>query len=48
VTARQHKAAIRAIRLRLFIAQGEGIKRAAWKAGVSVRTARRYRRKWAA
>jgi hypothetical protein len=37
-------AAERAERMRLLLSQGECLKRAAWRVGVSYRTARRYRK----
>jgi hypothetical protein len=40
------KAAQRAETVRRLLDEGEHIKRAAWKAGVSHRTARRYRQRW--
>jgi hypothetical protein len=40
------KAAIRAELVRRLLEEGEHLKRAAWKAGVSHRTARRYRQRW--
>lgn len=40
---RQHRARQRAVKLRRFIEAGECMKRAAHAAGVSYRTARRYR-----
>lgn len=44
--ARQARAALRAERLRAAIEQGECLKRAAARVGVSYRTARRYRAGW--
>jgi hypothetical protein len=41
---RQSAAAMRALRLRRLLDEGEGLKRAAHRVGVSIRTARRYRR----
>jgi hypothetical protein len=38
------RAAMRAETFRRLMEEGLGFKRAAWKAGVSIRTARRYRR----
>lgn len=43
---RQNAAAIRAAQLHLLLTDGECLKRAAWRVGVSYRTARRY--KWMA
>jgi hypothetical protein len=40
------KAAMRAEIVRRALEEGQGIKRAAWKASVSIRTARRYRMRW--
>ncbi len=40
---RQEVAAQRADRLRRLLSDGEPLKRAAWRLGVSYRTARRYR-----
>jgi hypothetical protein len=37
---------MRAEIVRRALEEGEGIKRAAWKASVSIRTARRYRMRW--
>ena len=45
--ARARQAAERAEIVRRYLERGEGIKRAAFKAGVSYRTARRYRRRFA-
>ncbi len=45
---RQRKAHLRADKLRAYMMLGEPFKRAAWYAGVSLRTARRYRRRWSA
>ncbi len=39
------KAAMRAETLRSLLAEGEGLKRAAWKAGMAERTARRWRKR---
>ena len=36
----------RGARLSQLLAQGEPLKRAAWQAGMAVRTARRHRREW--
>lgn len=44
--AQAQRAAERADAVRRLLNEGEGIKRAAFKAGVAVRTARRYRRRW--
>ena len=33
-------------RLRALLDQGEPLKRAAWKAGMACRTARRHRQRW--
>ena len=38
----------RAEALRRLLDQGEGFKRAAWKAGMSIRAARRWRRRFSA
>jgi hypothetical protein len=46
MAARQKRSAERVEKVRTLLAEGEGIKRAAWKAGVSARTARRYRKGW--
>ena len=43
---RAQQAAMRAETLRRLLEDGEHIKRAAWKAGVSHRTARRYRQRF--
>jgi len=43
---RQNRAALRAERLRALIEHGECLKRAAFRVGVSYRTARRYRSEW--
>ncbi len=44
--ARQRKAHLRADKLRAYVMLGEPFKRAAWRVGVSIRTARRYRQRW--
>jgi len=44
--ARQRKAHLRSDKMRAYMMLGEPFKRAAWYAGVSLRTARRYRQRW--
>jgi hypothetical protein len=42
---RQQKAAARSEMLHIILSEGECLKRAAWRVGISERTAKRYRSK---